>query len=154
MCRPTVEWLIKQAVCGRNDSNDGRNAAGVASVRRPCRHTAHARTYIVLKNRHHRSPCVRALRPSLLHSFAEGDTFASVSEQHIKKTFRFFTHSSDDLRACAHCARRCFFRRCLHICEQREQHIKKKERFFTHSSNSRALASDTLERQRDTFTKN
>ena len=82
MWRPTVEWLIKQAVCGRKGSNDGRNAAGKASVRRRCRHTAHARMNVVLENRHHRSPGVRALRPALL--FAEGDTFASVSEQHIR----------------------------------------------------------------------
>jgi len=61
-------YVIKQADCGCNDSNDGRNAAGKASVRRPCRHTAHARTHLVRKNRHHQPPCVRALRPSLLLS--------------------------------------------------------------------------------------
>ena len=64
--RPLGEFIIAQALCGRNDSNDGRNAAGKASVRRPCRHTAHARTHLVRKNRHHQPPCVRALRPSLL----------------------------------------------------------------------------------------
>ncbi|MDD2257476.1 MAG: hypothetical protein PHQ26_04420 [Bacteroidales bacterium] len=86
MCRPSVELLKKQAVCGRNDSNDGRIAAGKASVRRPCRHTAHARTHIVLKNRHHRPPCVRAMRPSLLLSFAEGDTFASNASNTFERS--------------------------------------------------------------------
>ena len=93
MCRPSVEFSIKQAVCGSNDSNDGRNAAGRASVRRLCRHTAHARTHIVLKT------------------------------------------ATTDLRACAHCARRC----------------------FSHSAQPthlRTLACNTFERQRDTFSSN
>jgi hypothetical protein len=81
-----------QAVCGRNRSNDGRNAAGIASVRRPCRHTAHALATIYVEHTPPKS--VRARIAPVVAVIAEGDTFASVSEQHIKKTERFFTHSS------------------------------------------------------------
>ena len=80
--RPPGELII-QPVWGRNDSSDGLNAAGKASVWRLCRHTAHARTQNIPKSNTTDSPCVRALRPSLLVSFGATDTFASGSEQHI-----------------------------------------------------------------------
>ena len=83
MCRPTVEWLIKQAVCGRNDSNDGRNAAGKASGRRLCRHTAHARTRLVCKNLHNR-PSVRARIAPVVASFIRRSRHINErSELHI-----------------------------------------------------------------------
>jgi hypothetical protein len=47
MCDLRSNYVIKQAVCGRNGINDGRNVAGGASVWRPCHHTAHARMSVV-----------------------------------------------------------------------------------------------------------
>jgi hypothetical protein len=99
--RPLGEFVIAQAVCGRNGCNDGRNAAGKASVGRPCRHTAHARTHRVRKNRHHRPPGVRALRPALLFS-PEAIHLRAGARNTLKIMERFFTHSYDFLFTLVH----------------------------------------------------
>ncbi|MDD4771455.1 MAG: hypothetical protein PHQ26_08260, partial [Bacteroidales bacterium] len=75
---------------------------------------------------------VRARIAPVVASFAEGDTFASFSEQHIRASarhiiFQFASIASNTLK------KRNVFLHILKICEHREQHIKKTERFFTHS---------------------
>jgi hypothetical protein len=78
MCDLRSNYVIKQVDCGRNGSNEGRNAAGGANLWRPCHHTAHARMSVVSIYCPH-DASVRARIAPVDASIAEGDTCTSAA---------------------------------------------------------------------------